>query len=126
MYLAWCFSELYHGLIETYFIDIIAYPIMKGPAQECVKETWGPREHFGENIKVTMVKGQEHEALGNRCEEELGMLGPVQEARTSVWEKKDRKERTASGEAALTLPLPILGPERDQGLLHVQDCKHFI
>lgn len=43
-------------------------------------ETWGPREHFGENIKVTMVKGQEHEALGNRCEEELGVLGPMQEA----------------------------------------------
>lgn len=36
--------------------------------------------------------------------------------RASVWEKKGGKERTASGEAALTFPLPILGPERDQGL----------
>lgn len=53
---------------------------MNGLAQECVEKTWGLREHFSVNIKVTTVKGQEHEAPENRCEEELGMMGPVQEA----------------------------------------------
>lgn len=92
MHLSCCVSEPYNGLIETYFVHIAACPILKSPAQDHFKKIWVSRE----NIKVTLIKGQNQES---RREKKLGMLVLLGEASAGAelqTRDLDREERTAS------------------------------
>lgn len=91
---------------------------------ECVKETWVPRGHFSENIKVTMIKDRDTEAPKNRREKELGTLGSLEEARRGgrpadqdfCLEKERQEGDTSLWRSRFNIYLSILGPGRDQGL----------
>ena len=80
-----------------------------------------------ENIKVTLVKGQDEEAPKSRCEKKLGMLAPLGEAYSrsrTADPDLDGRERAASRQAILTLPLSILGPGRSQGAVPRYKAGH--
>lgn len=119
MHLSCCVSEPYNGLIETYFVHIAACPILKSPAQDHFKKIWVSRE----NIKVTLIKGQNHES---RREKKLGMLVPLGEAcsRSGTADQGFRQGGENSLQT-LTFPLPTRGPRRRQGLcLSVYKAMH--
>lgn len=102
MHLPCCASEPYDGLIETFFVHITAYPILKSPAQDFFKKIWLSRE----NIKVTLIKGQDHEAPESPCEKKLRMLVLLGEpcSRNRTANQGLRKERTASSNTSFAHP----------------------
>lgn len=120
VHLSCCVSEPYNGLIETYFVHITAYPILKSPAQDCFKKIWVSRE----NIKVTLIKGQNHES---RHEKKLGMLVPLGEACS--------RSRTADqgfrqGEQPPDINIFFAHPgawKKTRAVpIYVQGCAHFV